>query len=495
MASTSPVLIPADPADAARWEHTRVRRRMLDGHWEQDISQRLNERLTPGRSYNLGRPVQSLNLFASTVRQLAVQYDAAPTVHHPDLDEAQQDRWKHLMAEAHLWSIMQRASESVIGLRECFMQVEWVAIPYHPEGGEVVVSPLTPDTVVTVTRPGDPDDVLVLKAARCYTVDGDSIPAWAVWDISNPDQPHFRVEDASGRDITVRVVRDPQPWPYLKEGGQPYLPFVKYRAQDTADPWDAYALSELVHAALDTAILWTAWGKCVLDASWSQRWVIDLMLQGMSISGSGAAVTGSVETDPTSILAFTSRGDKPGSVGQYNTPVDPAAMALSIVTFQASVLSNIGIHPADLEAGHTAQSGVAIQLKRSAQRRLALRMLPQFRQGDVELLGLMASISNTFGETSYPTEGWELTYHLPEASVDEFIAELDRDERMVRLGFISKVDLMQKYRPELSREQAREALLEVAQDNASFPLDGPAVVATDALADPATPTPTVQPTE
>ena len=474
MATSAPVLIPADPEDAARWEHTRIRRRMLEGHWEQDISQRLNEKLTPGRTYNLGKPVQSLNLFASTVRQLAVQYDSSPTVNNPDLSEAQQVEWATMMGQAHLWAIMQRASESVIGLRETFLQVSWVVDPLNPDGGQVVVAPLTPDTVVTETRPGDPDCVLVLKAARCYTVGDKVIPAWAVWDIKDPSSPHFRVEDASGKVITEQVVTDPQPWPYLKEGGVPYLPFVKYRAQDTAEPWDAYALSELVHAALDTAILWTAWAKCVLDASWSQRWVIDLMLQGMSISGSGAAVTGSVETDPTSILVFSSRGDKPGSVGQYTTPVDPAAMALSILTFQSSVLSNIGIHPADLEASTSAQSGVAIQLKRSSQRRLAMRMLPQFRAGDTALLGLMARISNTFGETSYPTEGWELTYHLPEATVDEFIAELDRDERMVRLGFISKLDLMMKYRPELSRDGARAALLEVARDNADFPLDGPA---------------------
>ena len=473
MSATAPVLLPSDPEDAARWEHTRIRRRMLDGHWEQDISRRLNEKLTPGRTYNLGRPVQSLNLFASVVRQVAVQYDSHPTDSNPDLSEEQEAAWHQMMADAHLWAIMQRASESIIGLREGFIQGEWVPNPQHPDGGEVSVCPLTPDTVVTVTRPGDPDDVLVLKAARSYTVDGDSFPAWAVWDISDPEQPHFRVEDSSGKVITERVVTEPQPWPYWKENGQPYLPFIKYRAQDTAEPWDAYALSELVHAALDTAILWTAWTKSVLDASWSQRWVIDLMLQGMSISGAGAAVTASVETDPTSILCFTSRSDKPGSVGQYTTPVDPAAMALSIVTFQSSVLSNIGIHPADVETAHVAQSGVAIQLKRSAQRRLALRLLPQFRQGDVALLGMLARISNTFGGTSYPTEGWQIQYHLPEASVDEFIAELDRDERMVRLGFISKLDLMMKYRPELSREQAREALLDVARENMQFPLDGP----------------------
>jgi hypothetical protein len=455
---------------------TRMRRRMLAGLWESDISRRLNERLTPGRICNLGRPMQSLNLFASTVRQLAVQYDAPPTVTNPALLEAAGLVWQNIVEKSHLWNILQQNSENVIGLRESFIQVEWT------DGGLRLVS-VTADTVTTESAPNDPDRILVMRVARAYKINGRSVPAFAVWDVRNQAAPVFRVEDAEGGDISRQVIPDPQPWPYYIPGtataelplGTPFLPFVKYRAQDTSEPWDAYAMAELVHAALDVAILWTAWGKVVLDASWAQRWVIDLMLAGLSVANAGSAgATATVEADPTSILVFNTKGGgASGQVGQFATPADPAQLASAVQTFQASVLSNIGIHPSDIEAGAGPQSGVAIQLKRSSQRRLAMRMIPQFRAGDTELFSKMAMIYNIFspdGSPEIPVVGWEIAYHLPDATVEEFITELDRDERMVRLGFMSKVDLMMKYRPELNREQAIIKLGEIIRDNMLYPM-------------------------
>lgn len=484
MSDSTPVLVPADPADAARWQHTRVRRRMMDGPWGQDISEHLSKKLTPGRLVNLGPCNQSLNLFASTVRQLAVQYDSAPVDSNPELEDKAGAQWAELIDSVHLWSILQRNSETVIGLRESFVQVGWSAGQVEGDPGSLTVQPITPDVVVTECLPNNPDALTVFRMGVAYTIDGEQVPAWAVWDISDRTNPHFRVEAGDGSDLTAVVVTEPQPWPYYWEDGTPFLPFVKYRAAYTADQWDAYTLTELVYATLDVAILWTAWVKLMLDASWAQRWVIDLMLQGMSITGSGAGVTASVETDPTSILAFHSKPDKTGSAGQYQVPVDPLSMSESIARFQSTVLSNIGIHPADIEATQSPSSGVAITLKRSAQRRMALRLLPQFRSSDTRLLAMIARVSNIYGSTTYPTSGWELSYRLPEESVDEFLAELDRDERLVRLGFLSKVALMQKYRPELSRDEAIAALREVAADNAEFPLEGaPVLASTDTTAD------------
>lgn len=472
MANATPILIPADAEDVARWGETRTRRRMLEGPWEQDISKRLNEKLTPGRVCNLGRPMQSLNLFAATVRQLAVQYDSAPTVTNSNMSPEDSSIWSGIVKDAHLWSILQKNSENVIGLRECLLYIGTT------EDG-IRVQSVTPDTVTIETLPGDPNAIVVIRAARSYLVDGESIPAWAVWDIKDSANPRFYVEGADGKDITRQVVVDPQPWQYFEPGteseslpeGKPFLPFVMYRAQYTCEPWDPYAQSELVHAALDLAILWTAWNKSILDASWAQRWVIDLMLQGLSVANSGGAgATATVETDPTSILVFQSKGDKPGSVGQWEVPQDPKSQSESIISYQASVLSNIGIHPTDIESTSGPQSGVAIALKRSAQRRLASRLIPEFREADTNLFSKMAMISNIFFGTILPTEGWEIAYHLPEETVEEFIAALDRDERLVKIGFLSKVDMMMRYRPELSREQAAAKLREIEIENKNYPM-------------------------
>jgi len=467
----TPVLLPSDPSDIARWAEERVRLRMLSNLHRRDVEQRLNDRLTPGRVCNLGFPLLSLNLFSSTVRQLAVQYDAEPTVTNDRLNDDASTAWSQMCAGTHLWAILQKNSEHVIGLNECLLQIEWT------ERGLRVKS-VTPDSIVVETVPGDVNTILVVKAARVYTINGADIPAWAMWDISDPLNPNFRVEDAKGVDITSKVVIDSQPWPYFNEDGSPFLPFVMYRAQYTSEPWNPYSGSEIVHASLDLAILWTAWAKAILDSSWAQRWVIDLMLQGASIANAGGAgATATVEADPSSVLVFQSKGDKTGSAGQFDAPQDLKAQSDSILTYQATVLSNVGIHPADIESTAGPSSGVAISLKRSAQRRLAMRYVPNFRAADIELFSKMALVSNIFSETQYPVDGWVIQYHLPEESIEEFIAALDRDERLVTAGFISKVDLMMRFHPELSRAQARDKLIQVAAENLEFSMQPPAVPA------------------
>ena len=460
------MLIAKEPEDFHRMQHTAVRLRMLEGLWEDDITRRLNEKLTPGRAVNLGRPTQSLNLFQSAVRQIAVQHDDVCGISNEQLDANSELTFTTLVKDSHLHSIWQKNTEYVIGLRENMVRIDQFenSIRYHIA---------TPNTVITEHADGDTNKMVVVKEMTYFEVEGEDIAGWAVWDIKNAFAPRFYVLDEEENDITSKVILGipeddnvayPSTWIWFDEVGMPFLPWVKYRAQHTCHQWDPYAWSELAHASIDVAILWTAWNKVVLDASWAQRWVIDLMIQGLGQND--ASGTATLECDPTSIIALKSGNDKTGSTGQWEPGADPQVLANAILQFQSSVLSNIGIHPADIEASGSAQSGIAIQLKRSAQRRLANRMLPQFRAGDTELLEKTALIYNLMmGESILPTSGWSISYRLPAASVDEFIAELDRDKQLIELGLMSKVQLMMKYRPELSREQALGELRRIQLEN------------------------------
>jgi hypothetical protein len=462
------VLIPSDPRDLARWVHTAVRLRMLEGHWESDIIKRLSEKLTPNRNVNLGRPTQSLNLFQSAVRQISIQHDDPCTFSNPLLTESATDIFNQIVSSSHIHSILQKNSEYVVGLRENLIRIDYTA-----DGIQLHIA--TPNTIVTEHAVGNPNKMIQVKEMTHYLIEGEWEPCWSIWDISNPARPTFRVENDDGDDVTSSVILPemsgegemiPTEWIWFDSEGQPFLPWVKYRAQYTCHQWDAYAWSELAHASIDVAILWTAWNKVVLDASWAQRWVIDLMIQGMSQTVDGTAT---IECDPTSIIALKSNPDKAGSTGQWEPASDPEKLAIAIQAFQSSVLSNIGIHPADIDASQNTQSGVAIQLKRSAQRRLAMKMIPQFRDGDTELLEKIAMVYNIVaGSDVLPVEEWSIQYHLPAADVGEFIAELDRDARLLEMGFISKVDLMMKYNPDLSRDQAIEKLRLVASENQEF---------------------------
>jgi hypothetical protein len=140
---------------------------------------------------------------------------------------------------------------------------------------------------------------------------------------------------------------------------------------------------------------------------------------------------------------------------------------------QATVLNNVGIHPDDLSQSGQPQSGVAIQLKRSYQRKVALGYVPMFQSSDQRLYGKMARVWNIFygAGTKLPVDGWKVEYSLPETSTDEFLADLKRDQTLIELGLKSTVDLCMKLY-NLDESAAIQKLQTVADYQILFPLSG-----------------------
>ncbi len=454
---------PKDPADRKRWDITRLRRRILENVWKGDVSQRLSRRLTPGRQVNIGEPVTSLNLFESTVQQLAIQYDKPPTVRNPAFEnEETAELWEDIQRTTHIWQLAQANAEFTIGLRE-----NLVKILRTDDGVRLTLVP--PDTVTVETADGDPGKILVIREASIYTIQGKQVVAWTIWDISDPAAPVRTIRTQDDQDISNIADPDWEGWVDFDEDGAPFLPFVRYRARWTPTVWDARAWTTLVEASLDTAVLWTCWNKWVLDASWAQRYVIDLILQGLTVTGDGTGATASVEADPSSILCFKSIGDKPGSAGTFTPPGNPKELADSIMSFQGSALATIGIHPADIAKTNQPQSGVSIQLKRSSQRRMAKQFISQFRDGDTELLTKIALTHNDLTEDNglmLPVTDWVLVYHLPEQSREEIEAELGQDLTLIKAGLASPVDVFIKMFPGITRAEALTRLLEIRTENA-----------------------------
>jgi len=72
-----------------------------------------------------------------------------------------------------------------------------------------------------------------------------------------------------------------------------------------------------------------------------------------------------------------------------------------------------------------------------------------------------------------PTEGWQIQYNLPEMSTDEFLADLAKDETLIELGLLSKVDVAMKFYSLTDPAAAVRKLQEVAQYNLMFPFTPP----------------------
>jgi len=133
--------LPPDMSEARRWAHTRLRRRLLDGAWEQDLKDRLQSHLGTTRRAAFGAVDMSANPFRVICRELSCLYSEAPKVVH--LDPAAQGLLgaRGAIHESGLWSSMRRFQAWVIGCREYLMRV-------HVSGnGRIRFRPVHPDMV------------------------------------------------------------------------------------------------------------------------------------------------------------------------------------------------------------------------------------------------------------------------------------------------------------------------------------------------------------
>lgn len=456
-------LLPKSPTDIARWNESRRRRRMLEGLWEQDVKDRIAEYFSKVRELVMGKPATGLNLFNSVINQHAIVYDNEFTIQAPEgVNDAAKVAFSEVLSNAHLAQLLQRNCKLVTGLREGLMK-----LIYTNTGLRYNVVPA--DIVVVKHAPQDPS---TLTEVREGIILSSGAPAWDVWNIENPEAPFHIIEDLDGKDISAEVLKEPGVYKERKTDGTPFLPYVMYHAEWSDKLWNAWDYIELADASLDLAVLWTMFGDGIRKAAWPQRYIINLRLDGATVTKGPDARAGYVDTAPTSIIVLKPIDpNAPASAGQFQPGCDPTALGEAIVKYMTVVLSNIGINPADMQSTPQAQSGYAIQLKRSAQRREAKKAIPNFRDGDTELLDKTAMMLNIYEGAKYPEEGWGINYNLPELANSEIKEAVEAKMALIELGMASKVDMFIELNPEWAtrpRAAVVEHLTLLARENTLF---------------------------
>lgn len=493
------MLTPDDAANADRWAYTRLVGNILGGTWEMEIQDRMREQYGLTNVQNMGRPSMAVNLCANYVDQIAVIYQTPSVVTNPLLTPDASACWSAIVEGCHLWQLEQEQNRRVVGLRESF----YLVVP-TPSGIQLEI--VSPAEIVVLKTTGDASCPTALKRAITVSyTDKEGKPAqrdcWETWDVSDPAKPVHTVTASDGEDFSERAYPGSTATGYaFTDDEGPFLPWVLYRARYTGDTFDPYYGSELVHGTLDIAIHWTMWGVCLRNNSWPQWWLMDADVPGTSTADSTNGMLSNppetIELAPNSILRFKSTGAGNGKVGQLQ-PADAKTMGDAILTKQNTILNNVGIHPDDLSTTGGPQSGVAIQLKRSAQRKAAIGYVPMFRDGDLRLFKTMARVHNVFyarsaaepgltddgtempGVTAVPelpVDGWRIDYELPEMSTDEFLADLSKDADLIDMGLKSLIDLAMKYYDVETPAEAMAKLDEVKRMSTLYPVD-PAKIA------------------
>lgn len=490
---------PTDPETSERWDHTRLRRRILYGKWEADLTSRMRALVGTVRQEAWGKPDMSANPFRALCSQLATLYDRAPkTSHSTDESGEAAEALDEALEDAGLWSLMQRIQRDTIGLREMIVRVDTDA------DGQLVFLPAFPDLVRITMDPRRPKQIKRYEEAKYLPSDPDDpssghVWIWEVIDILDGiGSRRFALDDAGkpgkGTDYDVSASylevdgfpatggQTGEDYPYKWEDGTPFIPAVLYHASETGSVWDPYEAQEAVEATLNVGVYWSFWGHVLKTSSWPQRYAAGVRVAGTDQTGGGGARSEMV-TDPATVVFFDPIQTFEGQpvIGQWQPGGDPVAIAGSIASYERRIIAYLGISPSDLHrVSGDPRSGYAMAITKEAQRESSRRLQPSYERSDRTLLSYAAALLNrwTEGEGAglpmLPERGWRLKYAGIPLSAEERRALREEAREMFEQGLIDKIDHLARIEG-LSREEARRRLdaIEAGREDEDPSLDPP----------------------
>ena len=191
-------MIPQKPlaptqADESRWQHTALRRRMLQGTWEQDLEDELYRHLPSDRREAWGPSDLSSNVFEQVTRQLAVLYTEKPIITNSNGDIEALVGHDGYLYKAGLWPLMQRMQQYTLGLRECIMRID---VSPHSQNAVADYPGLqyrivTPDYVICDASPDVPDEPTYFAELRLRQINNKHVYVYDVFDIRDKANPKF----------------------------------------------------------------------------------------------------------------------------------------------------------------------------------------------------------------------------------------------------------------------------------------------------------------
>ncbi len=470
--------VPKDPLEAKRWEHTRLRRRLLEGTWEQDLVDRLEIMLGTVRRQAWGIPDLSSNPFRIICREMSALYVSPPDVRHysagpgsePGIGDPAEDLIKKI-DDSGLWPAMQRHQERVIGCREYWIRV-------HVDGeGRISYRPIPPDMTLAwahADRPGYPVEVWELRLRRA--LDGKAtVWTYDVLDVSDPVSPSYRVHlveanGTLGTDVTAAYLGadySGAAYPYRRADGTPVLPYVLYHAQITGDRlFDPYENREVVEGSLNLAVHYCHLSHIIKDASWPQRYVVGAEPVGATIEGSIRGQRFEIVTDSATVLALRATDEQQPLVGQWNPGGNPVELEQVIAALANRLAQDAGVSPADIQRmGGTARSGYAIALSNEGKRDAQRRYAASFREADERLVMTTAILMNRATGSDYPESGYSVSYRAIPLSGQEMEARRRHALEMLEAGLLSRVEAIRLFDDSMSEQDAVAVLAEIDMMN------------------------------
>lgn len=480
--------IPSKPiaptsADQSRWDHSSLRRRLIQGTWEQDLEDELYRHLPADRREAWGVADMSSNALEQVSRQLAMLYHENPIVTH-DEDISELVGREGYITKSGFFQLMQKVQQYTIAMRECAVRIDVVPhvkgpLPHH---AGILYRVVTPDYIYAEAHADAPDEMVYYQEYRLRYHPDNEAYEWVadVIDIRDMNKPRFGMykiqqDGTLGADVSEiymgHAAHEGESYPYRNKEGVPFIPVQLYRAEKTGSLWNSYDSAQLTFGTLTSAVLFSFYLHLVRDACWAQKYVAGLQLAGQSaIDQDMPARRATITTDPSSILVFTSDPDinTQPLIGSFEPSADPQKLLESIAKYEYRVATAAGISSEVLRQSGDPRSGYALSISRDGQREAQRRYAPIFRRNDEELIAKTACLCNRFLGSSLPEEGYRVQYSQLNLSPEEMKANREDVIQKLNAGLISPVDAIMQLNPDLDDVEARNELIRIRKERAEF---------------------------
>lgn len=475
-----------------RWSVSRQRRRLLTGGFGYDVERRVFTHFGATRASIIGRAVLGLNLFDRLCNTLAALYDRAPRVTSRDRGELPEMLGPDgAVAHTGIWRMGRHVQKMTIGCREMLLRPD-----FNGRDG-LHVRTVYPDAVLArswASTPNRPYEVWELRLRgntwtwECMSIEDPSRPTWRVFEagldgwavMASPLGGLTGMNPAMlGRDVTGHFLGDefdgdryPYRWTQGERAGQPFLPYVVYRAQDTGELWNAGTQQEAVDASLDIATAWTFFQHALHKASWPQRYIAGGTVAGATTEENGKIHYREIVTDPTVALELQSDNDRQQmQVGQWGPGANIRDMADAITTFQAALSNFDGLDLSHVvrQTSNDGTSAASLAILSDKRREAQATYEPQQAAGDLEAIEKIAAIVNRAGlvRTTVPEAGYRIRYAAIPLSPAELQARRDHNTALIEAGRMSVVDAYMEEHPGITRDEASRELARIRRENGS----------------------------
>lgn len=327
----------------------------------------------------------------------------------------------------------------------------------------------------------DPSDPL--RPLRVYELCGrileghdGTVLAFDVWDLTNPEEPEYRIEVPTRSDgrkvIDSSILRgDAYHWRY--SDGRPFIPHTFYR-DDRSAFWGAFWRNVGLHRGTFYAASLGIDAVYAADsASFGITYFVNCKPLGMELrtTENGDRVQSLAVLPGSKILMESTNEMSPSQVLQFGPSADPSMMMRVAHDYQQNLLANAGLRAPDAtrqNAGGNPTSAAALLIS-DTDRRMAQRLLiPLFRPVDRELLGKCAALLNRQTGSVFPESGYSLSYNVLPLSPQERQQDADAARAEYADGLISRVQLYQRLHPGTDEHAALQALTEAAEQEAEL---------------------------